>query len=93
MSLTQSTVLMCLTERQVRNKKSGVVRLATEMPQQLAIGLAVNQAIRSKELISLLRGFGMSVDYNRVLRVETQVEASVLKCIKQNEGVYLPPDI
>ena len=39
MSLTQSTVSMCLTERQVRNKKSGVVRLATEMPQQLAIGL------------------------------------------------------
>ena len=51
MSLTQSTVSMCLTERQVRNKKSGVVRLATEMPQQLAIGLAVHQAVRSKELI------------------------------------------
>lgn len=53
---------MCLTERQVRNKKSGVVRLATETPQQLAIG------------VSLLCGFGMSVDYNRVLRVETQIE-------------------
>ena len=84
---------MCLTERQERNKKSGVVRLATEMPQQLAIGLAVHQAVRSKELISLLRGFGMSVDYNRVLRVETQIEASVLKRIEQNDGVYLPPDI
>ena len=32
------------------------------MPQQLAIGLAVRQAVRSKELISLLHGFGMSVD-------------------------------
>ena len=74
MSLTQSMVSMCLTERQVRNKKSGVVRLATEMPQQLAIGLAVYQAVRSKELISLLCGFGMSVDYNRVLRVEIQIE-------------------
>ena len=47
MSLTQNTVSMCLTERQVRNKKSGVVRLATEMPQQLTIGLAVHQAVRS----------------------------------------------
>ena len=93
MSLTQITVSMCLTERQVSNKKSGVVRLATEMPQLLAIGLAVHQAVRSKELISLLRGFGMSVDYNRVLRVETQIEASVLKRIEQNDGVYLPPDI
>ena len=35
----------------------------------------------------------MSVDYNRVLRVETQIEASVLKRIEQNDGVYLPPDI
>ena len=93
MSLTQSTVSMCLTEHQVRYKKSGVVRLATEMPQQLAIGLAVHQAVRSKELISLLCGFGMSVDYYRVLRVETQIEASVLKRIEQNDGVYIPPDI
>ena len=73
--------------------KPGVVRLATEMPQQLAIGLAVHQAVRSKELISLIHGFGMSVDYNRVLRVETQIEASVLKRIEQNDGVYLPPNI
>ena len=35
----------------------------------------------------------MSVNYNRVLRVETHKEASVLKCIEQNDGVYLPPDI
>ena len=63
------------------------------MPQQLAIGLAVQQAVRSKELISLLHGFGMSVDYNRVLRVETQIEASVLKRLEQNDGVYLSPDI
>ena len=35
----------------------------------------------------------MSVNYNRVLRVETQIEASVLKRIEQNDGVYLPPDV
>ena len=27
----------------------------------------------------------MSVDYNRILRVESQIE--------ENDGVYLPPDI
>ena len=35
----------------------------------------------------------MSVDYNRVLRVETQIEASVFKRIEQNDRVYLPPDV
>lgn len=63
------------------------------MPQQLAVGLAVHQTVRSKELISLLHGFGLSVDYNRILRVEAQIESSVLERMVQNDGVYLPPDI
>lgn len=41
----------------------------------------------------MLHRFKMSVDYNRVLRVGTQVQTSVLKCMAQNEGVFLPPDI
>ena len=95
MSLAQSTVAMCLSDRQVKrkNKKSETTRMTSEMPRQLAIGLAVHQAVRSKELISLLHGFGMSVDYNRILRVESQIEANVLKQVEENDGVYLPPGI
>ena len=48
MSLLQSTVSMCLTERQIRNEKSDVIRASSEMPQQLAVGLAIHQSIRSK---------------------------------------------
>ena len=55
-------------------QKSETVRLSAEMPQQLAVGLAVHQAVRSKELIKMLHGFEMSVDYNRILRVEAQIE-------------------
>ena len=79
MSLVQSTVSRCLTERQVGNKKSEIIKSSREMPQQLAIGLAVHQAVRSKELANMLRGFGISVEYNRLMRVESQIEASVLK--------------
>ncbi|KAK3741259.1 hypothetical protein QZH41_019956, partial [Actinostola sp. cb2023] len=79
--------------RQVKHKKSETTRMTAEMPQQLAIGLAVHQAVCSKELISLLHGFGMSVDYNRVLRVESQIESNVLQRMEQNDSVYLPPDI
>lgn len=63
MSLTQSTVSMCLTEQQVKCKTSKTVRLSAEMHQMLAEGLAVHQTV-SKELISLLHGFGLSVNYN-----------------------------
>ena len=93
MVLSQTTVSMCLTERQVKNKKSDVVRSSSEMPLQLAVGIAVHQAVRSKQLITMLHGFGMSVDYNRILRVEAQIEASVLKRMELNDGLYIPPDV
>ena len=69
MALSQTTVLLCLTERQVKNKKSDVVKSSSEMPLQLAVGIAVHQVVRSKQLITMLHGCGMSVEYNRILRV------------------------
>ena len=35
----------------------------------------------------------MSVEYNRMLRVEAQIEDTVLERMEQNGVVYLPPDI
>ena len=83
----------CLTERQVKNKKSHVVRSLLEMPLQLAVGIALHQVVRSKQLTTMLHGFGMSVDCNRILRLEAQIEASVLKCMELNNGLYIPPDV
>ena len=93
MSLCQTAISMCLTERQTSNNKSQTLRLTREMPQQLAVGLAVHQLTRSKELVNMLHGFGMAVEYNRLMRVEAQIEATVLKRMEENGGVYLPPDI
>ena len=91
MSLVQSTISTCLTELQVGNNKSEIFKSSREMPQQLAIGLAIHQSVRSKELVNMLRGFGLSVEYNRLLRVESQIEASVLKRMEHNNGLL--PDI
>ena len=93
MSLSQTMITMCLTERQGNNRKSETLRLSREMPQQLAVGLAIHQATRSKELVNMLHGFGMAVEYNRLMRVEAQIEATVLHQIKENGGVYIPSDI
>ena len=92
-SLCQTALSLCLTERPITNTKSETLRLSREMPQQLVVGLAVHQLTRSKELVNMLHGFGMSVEYNRVLRVEAQIEDTVLERMEQNGGVYLPPDI
>lgn len=92
-TLAQSTVSMTLTESQVRKQQSKVIKVAREMPQQLAIGLAIHQAIRSKEVVNFLYGFGMSVEYNRILRVEAQIEKHVLQRMDRNDGIYIPPDV
>ena len=63
------------------------------MPLQLAVGIVIHQAVRSKLLVNMLQGFGLSVEYNRLLRVEAQIEASVLKRMEENGGLFLPPDI
>ena len=60
------------------------------MPQQLAIGIAIHQAIRSKEIINFLTGFGLSVEYNRILRVETEIERNVLQRMEQNGEPFSP---
>lgn len=63
------------------------------MPQQLAVGIAIHQAIRSKEIVNFLHGFGLSTEYNRILRVEAQIERNVLQRVAQNGGTFLPPDV
>ena len=93
MNLVQSTMAMCLTERQIGNKKSEIIKSSREMPLQLAVGLAVHQSVRSKELVNMLRGFGISVEYNRLLRLESELESGVIKRMEKNNGLFLPPDI
>ncbi|KXJ11509.1 hypothetical protein AC249_AIPGENE22744 [Exaiptasia diaphana] len=73
--------------------KAQVVNATREKPQQLAVGLAIHQSSRSKELVNLLHGFGMSVEYNRLLRVEAQIESAVLDRMEKNDGIFLPPEI
>ena len=83
-NLCHTAISLCLTERQISNKRSETLRLSREMPQQLTAGLAVHQLTRSKELVNMLHGFGTSVEYNRVMRVKAQIEATVLERMEQN---------
>ncbi|XP_068703522.1 uncharacterized protein [Montipora foliosa] len=90
MSLAQTAVSVFLTDRQKSNTKSKVIKSSRDMPQQLAAGLALRQSIRSKEIVNMLHGFGMSVEYNRLLRIEAQIEQSVHERMNQHGGMYLP---
>lgn len=92
MHLAQSMVAMCLTDRQVKKKNSQAIYATREMPQQVAVSIAIHQAIRSKEIINLHR-FRMAVEYNCLLRMESEIEKTVIKRMQNDGDIYLPPDI
>ena len=91
-SLAQTTLSMFLSKHQVRRKSTQTLKTARRMPQQLAIGVAIRQAIRSKKVIKISHGFGKSVEYNILLRMESQIAISQVKRMMDNDGLYLPPD-
>ena len=93
MSLAQTTVSMCLTKRQVSNQQTKGQKTQRGMPQQLAVGLAVRQAYRDKKVVNLLHGFGLSVDYQRLLRLEAQLASAVIERMLLKDGLYIPSDI
>lgn len=59
------------------------------MTHQLAIGVAIRQDFRDKKVINILYGFGVSVEYTRLLRLETQLASTVLERMLLNGGLYI----
>ena len=90
-TLAQTTMSLHLSNYQASNKSNHARN--HEMPQQLAIGVAIRQATRGKNVINLLHKFGVSVSYDRVLRLEAQIAGTVLSEMEEYNGLYIPHDI
>lgn len=73
-------------------EKDSTFRIKQEYPLQVGIGLLANQQMRSRSLIDVLHNLGVSVDYTRILRIETQLEQSVLYQSEEYD-VYVPPTL
>lgn len=73
------------------NQKPGqsAFRSRNEWPQQLAVGIAIHQALHNRKLQDVLNGFDLCVDYSRILRLETQIASAVISRTLQG-GTYIP---
>lgn len=91
MSLCQSVLSMIKNDRQVINKKTVAMRQTLIVPRQVAVGISLHQITRSRKCVDLLHSFGLSIEYNKLSRIETQLAESVLKNMNENNGVFLPP--
>ena len=75
--------------------ESGFRHLASkhENPHVLAVGLKVHTYTRSKHLLNYLHANNVSVEYTRILRIETQLAEAVLRRMNLTQSVYVPPGL
>ena len=91
LTLAQHAMYACLTKKQFSsNKKTLTLQHSNEWPFQLSVGLTVHSTFRSKELIDFLHGLCLSVDYRRIIAVETQLANQAVISMYDNQGVFVP---
>ena len=68
-------------------------RLHSETPFAIGLGLHIHKKTRSKKIINCLSDLGLSINYDRVMKIETEVANCVTDIINENDGVYVPHTI
>ena len=64
-----------------------------ETPFAVGLGLLIHKKTRSKNLVNILSDFNLSINYDKVLSIETALANAVIKKMEDNNGVYVPPTI
>ena len=91
MILAQHVMYTCLTRKQLSgNKKTLTLKHSNEWPLHFSVDLTVHSTFRSKELVAFLYDLCLSVDYKRVMAVETQPTNQAVVSMYENEGVFVP---
>ena len=85
------------TDRKVRyvpqsDEEGKTFRHQREYPLQVGVGLLAHQQMRSKSVIDVLHELGVSVNYVRILRIETQLTQAVLRNLSK-QNIFIPPKL
>ena len=48
---------------------------------------------RSKHIINLLSGMSLTINYDKILKIETNIAEVIVKKMKDSAGVYVSPSI
>ena len=95
--LAQQIMYQINTDRQVRyvpqlDEERKTFRHQREYPLQVGVGLLAHQQMRSKSVIDVLHELGVSVNYARILRIETQLAQAVLSNSSEH-NIFIPPKL
>ena len=85
------------TDRQVRyvpqsDEEGKTFCHQREHPLKVGVGLLAHQQMRSKSVIDVLHELDVSVNYVRILRIETQL-AQALLSNSSEQNIFIPPKL
>ena len=58
-----------------------------ETPFSVGLGLLIRKKIRSKDIVNILANLNLPIDYEKVLRIETDIANAVVQRAFKNNGV------
>ena len=64
-----------------------------ETPATVGIGLLIHKKTSSTEIVNILADLNLSIDYDHILRILTDIAVAVTENMKENNGVYVPSQI
>ena len=87
------------TSRQVNYKpqenvtRNREISCTVETPLHAGTGIYIHQKTRCRELIDILSDLNISIDYDKLLNIKSQLADTVLTEINNNDGVFIPRSI
>ena len=91
MTLSQSAISSCLTDRQVKRNSSAPFRKSRDTPREIASGI-IRHSTGSKKVVNILSRLEMSSNYAYLIKPEKRIGHAVLEKMIEDGGNYIPPD-
>ena len=64
-----------------------------ETPFSVGLALLVHKKTRSKAIVNILAELNLSINYEKTMRIETDIANAVTAKMSENDGKYIPPPI
>ena len=82
------------SERQIRYKPNSETERGfyqtKETPTGVGLGLLIHKKTRSKGIVNILADLNLSIDYDNIIRILTDIADAVCMRMEENNGVYVP---
>ena len=91
--LSQILMFECLSLRQAKYCGGDIIKRTRELPLQVGLGLNNAQGNALWKTLNLLYKLGVSVTYDRVLDIKSEMATTVVQKMAVSGGVQVPPEL